>query len=126
MEPNSPWRWSRALAILSLHSARTSSWITRTPSLVDHGADRLADQHTVDVPGLEDVEDHDRQLVVAAEGDGRRVHDLEALVDHVDVGDPVVALGLGVGAGVGGVHAVDAGVRALEDHPGPDLRRPQR
>src|SRR5947209_19899424 len=100
MEPNSPCRWSRALSILSRQSSRTSSWIMGpmliSPS-VDQRADRFADQHPVDVAGLEDVEDDDRQLVVAAECDGRRVHDLEALVDDVDVGDLVVALGVGSG-----------------------------
>jgi hypothetical protein len=38
---------------------------------------------------VEQVEDHDRQGVVHAERDGGGVHDLEAAVQHVHVGDVV-------------------------------------
>ena len=77
------------------------------------------------LPGVHEVEDHDRQLVVHAEGDGGGVHHLEALVEDLDVGELGELGGLGVEQGVVGVDAVDARVGALEDGLGADLGGPQ-
>src|SRR5688572_29504255 len=57
-------------------------------------------------------EDDDRQLVVARECDGCRIHDLEVLLEHLVIADAVVALGVRVLLRVAVVDAVDLG--ALE------------
>ena len=77
------------------------------------------------LPGPHQVEDEDRQPVVPAEGDRREVHDPQVLRDHLHEADLVVTSGVGVDARVGAVDAVDAGVGALQDHLGLDLRGAQ-
>src|SRR5439155_487404 len=66
-----------------------------------------------DVPGTGQIEDDDRQLVVHAERDRGRVHDLEPPVQHVDVGHVRQPLGARVALRVGRVDAVD--LRRLHD-----------
>ena len=50
--------------------------------LFDQRADDLALQGLGNVGGLAQVEDQDRQAVVAAEGGGGGVHDSQALIQH--------------------------------------------
>src|SRR5438445_3440 len=97
--PNSSWRCATALRILSRHSSNTSVRISSPASLIarasshrlgrlgaDQSPDRLPEQCPVNVPGRAHVEHDDRQLVVHAERDGRRVHDLEAKDEHLGGG----------------------------------------
>ena len=76
------------------------------------------------LPGVSQVENDDRQAVVHAERDGRRVHHAQPLVDHLEVGNPVEARGGLVDHRIGGVDAVD--LRALQDDVGLHLHRAQR
>src|SRR5256885_11576684 len=50
------------------------------------GAELLSPDDALDVAFLLDVEHDDGEVVVHAQGDGGRIHDLEALVDHGDEG----------------------------------------
>src|SRR5262245_63183433 len=93
----------------------TAAPANRPAASRDVGPDLLALEQAVDVAGLQKVEHHDRDAVVPAEGDRSRVHDLQVLADHVEVGDLVVAGGVGVELRVGAVHAVDPRVGALQD-----------
>ena len=86
-----------------VHRLAPSSPAASTSTIVDHGplpAWRLIEtsvpirsplEGTADVARLHQVEHHDGQLVVHAEGDGGGVHDLQALVEDLHVGDLVVA-----------------------------------
>ena len=56
-----------------------------------------------------DREDHDRNAVVAHQADGRGVHDLQVLRQHVLIGQGVVAGRRLVLLGIGGIDAVHAG-----------------
>ena len=60
-------------------------------------------------PGCLMSKDHDRHLVVVAQGRGGGVHDLEVAVEDLAVADGLEALGVGVGARVRVVDAVDVG-----------------
>src|SRR5215210_1391703 len=73
---------------------------------------------------LEDIEDVDRKLLIAAQGERGGVHHLQVLVDRLVEADPRVALGARVALGIGGVHAVDLG--ALEHDLRADLAPAQR
>src|SRR5689334_20819728 len=53
----------------------------------DRGADSLAGDDAAQVAGRAQVEHHDRQLVVHAQGDGRGVHDLEPLLEDLQIRD---------------------------------------
>ena len=68
-----------------------------------------------------EVEDHDRDAVVAAKGEGRRVHHVQVLGQGLLVGERVVARGGGVLRRIGGIDAVD--LRGLEEGVGTDLGR---
>src|SRR4051794_885951 len=54
---------------------------------VDQRPDPLTPHRTGDVPLDEQVEHHDRHVVVHAEAEGGGVGDLEALLQHLAVGD---------------------------------------
>ncbi len=71
--------------------------------------------------GLKDVKDHDGHARLHAEGDGGGVHDLEAAVQDLQVGELVKAHRLRVFAGVVGVDPVHL-VFGHEDHLGPHLQ----
>src|SRR4051794_24312757 len=53
--------------------------------------DRLAGHRALDIARSSQVEYDDRQPVVHAQRDRRGVHDLEPLLEHLLVGDPIVA-----------------------------------
>src|SRR5258706_7985572 len=58
---------------------------------------------------LEDAEDVDRQLLVAAQRERRGIHDLEVSLDRLVEADAGVTLRARVGLRIGGVDAVDLG-----------------
>src|SRR5690242_473692 len=77
----------------------STSFITLCVSAMDSPSRRndraygLAEDDAFDVTGSSQVEDDDWQLVVHAERNRGRVHDLKAAIEHLDVGDPFQALG---------------------------------
>src|SRR5258708_5242705 len=56
----------------------------------DGRAHRLAHDDAAQVPRRPQVEHHDRQLVVHAQGNGRGVHHLQPLGEHLQIGNVVV------------------------------------
>src|SRR5256885_16046727 len=88
------------------------------------GAELLSPDDALDVAFLLDVEHDDGEVVVHAQGDGGRIHDLEAFVDHGDEGQLRIFGRAGILHGIVVVNAGDLG--ALEDDLGPDLHRAQR
>ena len=91
--------------------------------MTDPGSDGLSHHDALDVPGLADVEDDDRQFVVHAERDGGRVHHLEPPLERRQVRHLGEELGIGNLLRVGAVHAVDPS--RLEEELRLDLHRPQ-
>ena len=57
----------------------------------------------------EDVEHHDRDLVVHAEREGGGIHDLESAPEGVAVGDRLETLGPGIGPGIRIIDAIYLG-----------------
>src|SRR6185503_5169985 len=78
-------------------------------SYVNQGALVLAHDHALQGVLLEDAEHVDRQLLVAAQRERGRVHDLEVAVDRLVEADPGVALGARVLLRIRGIDAVDLG-----------------
>src|SRR3954453_23461013 len=74
----------------------------------DERADLLTEQGPRDVSRAFHAEHDHGELVLHAEAEGRRVHHPQALHDRVVEGDRLELLGVGVGARVGVVDAVDA------------------
>src|SRR5688572_1433693 len=99
-------------SVVFLRSAITMD----SSSYVNQRALILAQNHPAQGVFLEDAEDVDRQLLVAAQRKRGRVHHLEVAVDSLVEADPGIALGVRVAVGVCGIYAVH--LRALED----DLR----
>ena len=89
--------------------------VVNRPFAAHHGRERA---------GRMDVEDDDRQSVLARHADRRRIHDGEVAGENVVVGQLVVAIGIRGFARIGGVDAIDLG--ALEQRVAVHLRRPQR
>src|SRR4029077_19315814 len=73
----------------------------------DERADLLAADDPIYVALVPDVEDVDRQVVVHAERERRRVHHLEPPLDRLAVADRGDELGLGIGRRIGVVDAFD-------------------
>src|SRR5262249_18657961 len=69
-------------------------------------SDGLSEEHALDVALGEEVEDHDRQPVLHAQGYGRRVHHAQATLEHLDVLEPVEPNGVGVDLRIRVVDAV--------------------
>src|SRR5262245_57151111 len=61
--------------------------LSNLASAADHRADPLAADDAPDVARDPEVEDRDRDPVLAAQADRRRVHHLEVLLEHLLVGD---------------------------------------
>ena len=74
-------------------------------------------------PGVVEIEDDERQVVLAAHDDRRCVHDAQVVGEHLVEGQRRIADGLRVLDGVGGIHAVD--LRRLDENVGADLDRAQ-
>src|SRR5687767_9183013 len=66
-------------------SFRTSLTMVSSPEIVDGSAHGFAQDDALDVTGFRHVEDHDGQLVVAAEGERRHVHDVQVLLQALHV-----------------------------------------
>src|SRR5256885_16850757 len=82
-------------------------------------ADVFAAYDALDVAFFHEIKDHDREVVVHAEGDRRRVHHLELFIQYLDVAQAAVFLGVAVFHRVRIEHAGDFG--GLENHLGADL-----
>src|SRR6185503_16149880 len=93
-------------------------------SYVNQGALVLADDHALQGVLLEDAEHVDRQLLVAAQREGGRVHDFQVAGDRLVEADLGVALRAGIVLGVLGIDAVDLG--RLENDLGGHLAAAQR
>jgi hypothetical protein len=91
---------------------------------MNHGAFVLAEDDRFQRAGLEDAEDVDRQLLVAAQGQCRGIHYLQVPADRFVEADAVVALRRRILLRVGGIHAIHLG--RLDDDLGADLRAAQR
>src|SRR5258708_3909748 len=57
---------------------------------VDEGADFFAHRHSHYIPGCIQIENTDGQLVVAAHGDGGRIHDAKAFREDLEIAHLVV------------------------------------
>src|SRR4051812_26613369 len=75
-------------------------------SYVNQGALVFARDHALQGVLFEDAEHVDRQLLVAAQRQRGRVHDLEVAVDRLVEADPGVAPGVGILLGIRGIDAV--------------------
>src|SRR4051812_9739915 len=95
-----------------------------TSSYVNEGALIFAQNYAPQGVLLEDVEDVDRQLLVAAQRERGGIHHLEVLVDRLVEADLGVALRVRVALGVVGVHPVHLG--ALQHDLGAHLAGAQR
>ena len=89
----------------------------------DAGADRPALGGGAEVALAENVEHHDGNLVVHAEGKGGGIHHLEPASEGVPVGNGLETLGPRVGAGIGVVDAVHFG--GLEESVSTDFTGPK-
>src|SRR4029077_421130 len=85
MPVSSAAKWSTDLDIFDSASRSTGSIKRRSSQRSDQGADLFAEHHPLDVAGLEKVEDHDRHVVVHAEGQSRVVHHLDAPIQHLQI-----------------------------------------
>src|SRR3954451_4520600 len=77
----------------------------------------FAGHHASQRSGLENAEHPYRQLLITAQREGSRIHDLQVAGDGLVEGNFVIARGARVLGGVGGVDTVDLG--GLEDDLGP-------
>src|SRR5208283_2518793 len=103
--------WSSAFFIFALASV-SRGWdmvvgVCGKASAADKRSDLLAGHPAQDRVLLVQVQHEDRHVVVEAQGEGRRVHDLEALLQGVDEADLVVLHGVRVLLRVLVVDAVD-------------------
>src|SRR4051812_2842076 len=123
-EPNSVFVDWTDLCMRSLASAR-SSFVISDISGGDQRSHALARHYPLDVALVVHVEDVERDAVLHAQRERREVHDPQAALERLHVGDVVDELRVGVLARVGGQDALDA-VLGHEDRLGVDLARPQR
>src|SRR5207253_11493818 len=80
---NSSLNTLTAFSMRSSASKRISSLLMGTSLLTAHkGAERLAEDGSLDVALVLVVEDQDRQFRLAAHADGGDVHDAEVLAHH--------------------------------------------
>ena len=103
-----------------------NSFKTLAPLVRRHdGADPLSADDPIYVRFVRHVEDVDREVVVHAERQRRRIHHPEAAFDRFAVGDRRQELGVGDLGGIGVVDPFDA-VLGHQDRLGVDLECPQR
>src|SRR5918997_2264449 len=100
IEPNLPRVASTDLSMCSLASCSSSSIMA---SGLHQGAHSLAGNYPIDVALGVHVEDADRHVVVHAERERGRVHDLEPALERLAVGQLGEELGVRVLLGIGGV-----------------------
>src|SRR5262249_16461600 len=91
--------------------------------LADQRSHLLASNHAANVPWAGEVEDHNGEVVVPAEGDGGSVHHLEAALDDVQVGDLLKHGRVFHKHGIGVINAVHFG--GLKNSVGLDLHGAQ-
>ena len=97
----------------------------RRGSLHCHGrAYVLAAYDAGEIPGIVEIEYPQRQAVVAAHDDGRGIHDVELVGEHLVEGQVRVAHGSRIAQRIIGIHAVHLG--GLQQHVGVDLDGAQR
>src|SRR3954471_1177726 len=90
-------------------------WLGRGSAGADERANLLTLHDAQDVAlGLHAEDDH-RQLVLAAQGERRLVHDPQSAADGLVVGELVELRRRGVEVRVGGVDPVDAALRDQDD-----------
>lgn len=77
--------------------------------MVQEGADLFASDGSGDIARFAKVKDQHGHLVLVAHGDGCHVHDAEVLGHCLGVGNGVVACGIGIFLGIGGIDAIDLG-----------------
>src|SRR5688500_6227931 len=82
---------------------------TSPPSYVNQSSFVLAQDHAAQRAGLEDAEHRDRQLLVAAQRQRRRIHHPQVARDRLVEADLRIALGARVALRIGGIHTVDLG-----------------
>src|SRR5688572_20744062 len=97
---------------------------TSSPSYVNQSSLVLAQHHAPQRAGLEDAEDGDRQLLVAAQRERGGVHHLQIARDGLVEADLRVALGARIALRVGGIDAIH--LRSLEHDLRPHLAAAQR
>src|SRR5690242_4371213 len=59
-------------------------------------ADVFAAHDPLDVAFFHEIKDHDREMIVHAQRDRRRVHDFELFIQNLDVAQAAVLLGVAV------------------------------
>src|SRR6266404_2927175 len=85
----------------------------------DDGADVLALNDSHEVAGIEQVEHLQRQVIFPTHDDGRGVHHVEAIIQHLVKGQVRVALRLGIEIRIGIIDSVDLG--GLQENLGINL-----
>src|SRR5512146_1270175 len=105
-------------SVLFLRSLITMGRL-RGKSYVNQRAFVLAEHHAAQRAGFEDAEHVERQLLVPAQRERGRVHDLEVAHDRLVEADAREALRARIALRVGGVDAVD--LRRLEHDLGAQL-----
>src|ERR1051326_3524246 len=109
-------------SVVFLSSAITIGFLPGK-SYVNQRALVLSEHYPVQRPLLEDAEDVDRQLLVAAERERRRVHHLQVAYDRLVEAQARVALGTRIALRIGGVDAID--LRRLDHDLGAHLAAAQ-
>src|ERR1700692_4785554 len=85
----------------------------------DDGADVLALNDSHEVAGIEQVEHLQRQVIFPTHDDGRGVHHVEAIIQHLVKGHVRVTLRLGIEIRIGIIDSVDLG--GLQENLGINL-----
>src|SRR3990170_2168179 len=70
--------------------------------LTHQRSDFFSEHHALDIARHIQIEDQNRHAVVHAQRDGRRIHDREPALQHIQIGDALDAAG-GAGVFLGGV-----------------------
>src|SRR5271168_4777045 len=75
--------------------------------LADNGKAPFSAQHLLDRALLPDREYDDRHTVFLGKREGRGIHDLQALIQGLLMAQAVIAFGIRMLLGIGGIDAVD-------------------
>ena len=82
---------------------------------MDQSSDGLAHRHTHYIAECIQIENHNGELIIAAHGDCRGIHDSEGFGEHLQVGDLAVADRIREAERVLIVDAVHAGPTSISD-----------
>src|SRR5262249_13888 len=113
-----------ASTVFFLRSSASVTILLIILRLLHDRSDGLPACHPQQIAADANVEHDQRQTVVHAQGDRRRIHDLEPTVQDIEIVETREERRVRLLHRVGAVHAVDFG--RFEDHVGPDLDRAQR